>query len=131
MNKFFLSNTAKDIVLSTIHFYDKKKYNLHAFVIMDTHVHCILEPLSTNGKAFYSLANITHNIISYSANRIQRILKKTGSIWQDESYDQLIRDDKEYFQEMDYIANNAVQARLVEKPEEYRWLYVNHKHGGL
>jgi REP element-mobilizing transposase RayT len=72
---------------------------------------------------YHSLAQITHSIKSYSANRIQRLLNRKGSIWQDESYDRILRDEKEYLEKMNYIMNNPLKAGLVEKPEDYRWLF--------
>ena len=75
-----LSDSAKDIALSSFNFHAGKKYKLHACVIMDTHVHCILQPLEelqagtpVQPSTFYSLAQIMHSIKSYSANRIQRL----------------------------------------------------------
>ena len=132
---FTLSDSAKDIVLSSFNFHAGKKYKLHTCVIMDTHVHCILQPLEKSGGkapaetsgapgAYYSIAQIMHSIKSYSANRIQRILDVKGRIWQDESYDRIIRNEEEYLEKMNYIANNPLKAMIVEKPEDYRWLFV-------
>ena len=73
---------------------------------------------------FFSLAQIMHSIKSYSANRIQRLLNRKGSIWQDENYDRIIRDEGEYLEKLNYIVNNPLKAGLVEKPEDYRWLYI-------
>jgi REP element-mobilizing transposase RayT len=138
-DRFILSDSAKDIVLSSFHFHDGKKYILHACVIMDDHVHCILQPMEIMNKAqarnpvhpgtpaqpveYYSLSQITHSIKSYSANRIQRLLNRKGGIWQDESYDRILRDDKEYLEKMNYIVNNPLKTELVEKTEDYRWLF--------
>jgi len=130
-NKFPFSDDTKDIILETFHFHDGKKYILHAGVVMDTHSHCILQPLEETKGVFYSLANIMHSIKSFSANRIQRHLNEKGTVWQHKNYDRIIRDEKEYYQEMDYIANNPAKAGLVKRSEDYRWLYINHKHGGL
>ena len=87
-DRLTLSDSAKDIFLSTFHFHDKKKYHLHACVIMNDHAHCILQSIEINNNSqarrpappslpvrpyeYYSLAQITHSIKSYSANRIQR-----------------------------------------------------------
>ncbi len=125
-----LSDSAKDIALSSFNFHAGKKYKLHACVIMDTHVHCILQPLeelqagtSVQPGTFYSLAQIMHSSKSYSANRIQRLLNIQGSVWQDENYDRIIRDEEEYLEKMNYIVNNPLKAMIVENPEDYRWLF--------
>jgi len=144
---FTLSEEAKDITFESIKFHSGKKYELYACVVMETHVHIILRPLSAQARrpvpplgrpvppankansklvgadsAFYSLAQITHSIKSYSANRIQKLLHRNGSAWLDESYDRIVRDDEEYLEKMNYVINNPVKADLVEKPEDYKWL---------
>ena len=135
--EFTLSEPAKDITLDSVKFHAGKKYRLHSCVIMETHVHVILEPslveqaslpaskeLKEGDLTYYSLAQILHSIKSYSANKIQKLLNKKGNIWLNENYDRLIRDDKEYEDKMNYIINNPVKVGLVEKPEDYRWLFV-------
>ena len=132
-DRFTLSDSAKDVVLSSFHFHDGKKYILHACVIMDDHVHCILQPMEILNKAqarrpvppkqYYSLAQITHSIKSYSAHRIQKLLNEKDNIWQDESYDRILRDEKEYLEKMSYIINNPMKTGLAEQPQDYRWLF--------
>ncbi len=90
---------------------------------METHVHSILQPMEESRGAFYSIAQILHSIKSYSANRIQRLLKRRGNIWLDENYDRIIRDDDECLEKLNYIVNNPLKTGLVEKPEDYRWLF--------
>ncbi len=140
VDRFNLSDSAKDIVLSSVRFHDVKKYILHTCVIMDDHVHCILQPVKIikNVQAqrpvqpktvrqpveYYSLAQITHSIKSYSANCLQKLLNQKCNIWQDENYDRIIRNNKEYTQKMNYIVYNPVKAGFVEKPEDYRWLFI-------
>ena len=118
-----LSDAAKDIVASSIKFHADKKYTPYAFVVMNTHVHCILQPLEQSEGTYYSLAGILHSIKSYSANRIQKELNWKGSIWRNENYDRVVRDDKAFEAEMNYIIGNPVRDGIVENPEDYRWLY--------
>jgi REP element-mobilizing transposase RayT len=127
---FELTDAAKDIVLSSIKFHAAKKYTLYACVVMATHVHCILQPQETVRAGtpvlpgnFYSLAQILHSIKSYSANRIQKRLGWKGSVWQNENYDRVVRDEKAFQAEMNYIIGNPVRDGIVENPKDYRWLY--------
>lgn len=119
-----LSDTAKDITFDSIKFHAEKKYRLYAGVVMETHVHLVLQPLQEPGGVFYSIAQIMHSIKSYSANRIQRLLNRKGNIWLGESYDRIVRDDAEFLEKLNYIVNNPVKAGLVAMPEDYRWLLV-------
>jgi REP element-mobilizing transposase RayT len=118
-----LSNTAKDITFKAIKYHSDKKYKLCACVVMKTHVHLLLLPLEESKGSFYSLAQIMRSIKSYSANRIQRELNRQGSVWLDENYDRIVRDDDAYLDMMNYIVFNPVKAGLVDKPEDYKWLF--------
>lgn len=126
-----LADAAKDIVLQTVEFHAGKKYDLHACVVMETHVHLVITPLRTRAPAsrphlneapYYSLGQIMHSIKSYSAKRIQKVLLREGSLWLDENYDRVIRDDKEYLETLNYIVYNPAKAGLVARPEDYKWL---------
>jgi len=118
-----LSDVAKEIVFTAIKFHAEKKYKLYACVVMTTHVHVILFPLEESKGNFYSLAQIMHSIKSYTANKIQRTLGKKGSIWLNEEYDRVIRDDNDFFDKMNYIMNNPLKSGLVKRLEDYTWLY--------
>ncbi len=127
-----LSDAAKDITFASVKFHAEKKYRLYACVVMDSHVHTILQPLerplAQESQArrpvprFYGLSQITHSIKSYSANRIQRLLNRTGRVWLDENYDRIVRDEKEYLETLDYVVHNPVEAGVVHRPEDYKWL---------
>jgi putative transposase len=124
VESFALSDPAKTTVFDTIKFHSGKKYNLFACVVMETHAHCVLQPIEESSNSFYSLAQIMHSIKSYSANRIQRLFGKEGQVWLTENYDRIIRDDKDYLEKMNYLINNPVKAGIVERPEDYRWLFI-------
>lgn len=133
----FLSDDAKDIVLQTIKFHAGNKYELYACAVMNTHVHVVLQPLRAQAgtpvpqvdiSPMYSLAQIMHSIKSYSSKRIKPVLDIDESVWLDENYDRIIRNNEEYNETMNYIRYNPVKAGLVDKPEEYRWLYVKEGH---
>lgn len=144
-----LLDAAKDIVFSSIKFHTGKMYNLHACAVMETHIYIILQPLvaqpsspvdvskpvaqssspvrhtsAESQDAFYSLSRIMHSIKSYSSHQIKQLADIERSIWLDENYDRIIRDDKEYLEKVNYIINNPLKVGLVDKPEDYRWLYV-------
>ena len=107
----------RDIVLASIRFMDGKKYQLDAAVVMPDHFHMILHPLQKDVNADYSLREIFHSIKSFTANKIG------GQVWQDENYDHLIRNEKDYLEKLQYLLYNAVKAGLAATPWEYPWLY--------
>ena len=118
-----LPDTAKDIVFDTIMFLNNKKYNLYTCVVMADHNHLILQPLEKTKDAFYSIAEIMHSIKSYSANKINSLLKRTGSVWLDENFDRIVRNEKELQEKMNYVVNNPIKSQIVDEYKDCKWLY--------
>jgi REP element-mobilizing transposase RayT len=112
-----LSASQKDSVLNAIQFWHGKKYQLLAAVIMDDHVHLIIDP-------FVSISSIMHSIKSFTAHEINKKENKQGKVWQAEYYDRGIRTEQEFLEKINYIANNPLKEGLAETPEEYKWLCI-------
>jgi REP element-mobilizing transposase RayT len=87
---------------------------------MPDHVHVILQPIEIDGTV-EPLGNIVGDIKRYTAHKINDILGRKGSLWLDESYDRIIRDDEEYRRISRYIFENPVKAGLVEHGEDWKW----------
>ena len=117
LNRQELSEPARDIIFQAIRFHDGKKYDLTAAIVMPDHFHLILRPLTKKQSGYYSLPEIFHSIKSYSAHQLKLHL------WQDENYDHIIRNDKDYSEKLQYLVMNPIVAGLVSSPEEYPWLY--------
>ena len=124
---FVLEDHARDIVLQAICFHKDKKYALSAAVIMPDHAHLILQPLKKSETCFYSLAEITHSIKSYSAKQVNKALSRSGSVWLDESFDRIIRDDNELAEKLNYVLNNPFKAGLCDKERGYKWMIMGDK----
>jgi hypothetical protein len=45
-------------------------------------------------------------------------------VWQDESYDRIIRDDQELEEKLLYMYNNPVKAGLVADPADYEFFVL-------
>ena len=45
--------------------------------------------------------------------------KKTGTLWQEEFFDHILRSSESYSQKWEYVKENPVRARLVEKVEDW------------
>ena len=105
-----------DIVLSSLNDGQSRfhRYDLHSYVIMPNHVHMLLTPHVITTKWLGPLKGFT-------AHQANRILRRKGPFWQDESYDRLVRSDVEFDRIMSYIENNPVKAGLAPNPEAYRW----------
>jgi REP element-mobilizing transposase RayT len=114
---------SKDCVFNAIRFWDNKKYELFAVVVLDDHVHIVINPKE-------ALSKIMHSIKSFTAHEINKILNRKGRLWQDEYYDRVIRDEDEFSEKINYIVNNPAKANLAEGVQEqtglraYKWLYI-------
>ncbi|HZK14056.1 MAG TPA: hypothetical protein VFC55_06035, partial [Desulfobaccales bacterium] len=80
-------------------------------------------PLPHSGGV-YDLAEIIHSVKSFSVHRINRLRARKGSLWQDERYDRIIRDEAEFLEKWQYIMNNPLKEKLAQRWEDYPWLYM-------
>jgi putative transposase len=118
-----LSPEEKTIVLNSILYWDKVKWNVHAAVVMPNHVHVITRPLALLGNGAYNLSEIVRSVKTFSARTINAQREVRGALWQDERYDRIIRDEAELLQKWQYLRNNPVERGLAKNPEDYPWLY--------
>lgn len=120
-----LSPEERTITLETIKYWEGRKWTVYAAVVMPDHVHLLGQPLALPGGGFVDLAEIIHSIKSFSSHEINKERSARGSVWQDERFDRIVRDEDEFFEKLRYIRNNPVKNELAENPEEYPWLYEN------
>ena len=91
---------------------------------MPDHVHLMFTPLY-DGDSLYSVAEIMQGIKSASAHSINRLLSRSGQVWQRESFDRVLRREESISAKVEYMIQNPVRARLVQTATEYRWLWVS------
>lgn len=96
--------------------FDGVKYTLHAWVIMPNHAHVLLTPASDT-----KLHSIMHSMKSYTANRANETLKRSGSFWAREYFDRYIRSGKHFANTVQYIHNNPIKAGLCATAHEWRF----------
>lgn len=123
-----LSNpAAADIVRDSLYHFAGKRYELLAFVVMPSHFHWVFHPRRDWIESLGDLKRrtprecIMQSIKGYTAFRCNQLLGTTGTFWQDESYDHVVRTDAELARIIEYIEQNPVQAGLVARPEDWRW----------
>jgi REP element-mobilizing transposase RayT len=108
------------VVVAALRHHDGLRYWLYDYTVMPDHVHLILKPLVREG-AVEPLWRILKNLKSWTSRRINEVLGRQGKLWQDESYDHLIRNPTDYASCADYILQNAKMAGLVGEPTEWPW----------
>jgi len=117
-----LPEAVRQIVIETCLAGNGKKFRLYGVVVMPDHVHLVLSPLSDPNGSF-SIAEIMQAIKGASAHRINRALRRKGKVWEEESFDRVLRREENIGDKLDYILWNPVGAGLVRNPLEYRWLW--------
>src|SRR5690606_2177169 len=103
---------------SILHF-DGKDILVICFVIMPNHIHLVFE-LRNKTKL---VGDILGSMKKYSARESNKILKQKGKFWQAESFDRLVRDEKELFNVIKYVLLNPVNAGLVEDYKDWPHTY--------
>jgi valyl-tRNA synthetase len=104
---------AKSEIASLVHealrHFDGRRYDLIAWCIMPNHVHVIVCPFKD-----YDLAGILQSWKSFTAKQANRLLGATGSFWQEEYYDHLIRDEDDFNNQVNYVLENPEKAGLQD-----------------
>jgi REP element-mobilizing transposase RayT len=119
------SHRERDLVLKHCFHDHGKTIQLHAAVVMPTHVHLVFTPLRDQEGWPYQLRFILKQLKGCSARSINKLLDCSGvPVWQDESFDHVLRSNESLAEKIEYIRQNPVRAGLVHTPQDYPWLWV-------
>jgi len=120
----WLSNDdVAQIVADTLHFYDRRNYDLYAFSIMSNHVHLVFRHNVENYDVDFPVTGTMQSIKSFSGKECNKLLKRNGKFWQAESFDRFIRDEEELDRVILYTLNNPVKANLVKNWRDWPFTY--------
>jgi hypothetical protein len=114
------------LVAAVLCHFEGHRFELHAFVIMNDHVHVVVTP--GPGR---ELEQLVHTWKSFSAWKLQRIHGRVGVVWLEEYYDHIVRSPAELLQKVTYVARNP--ERRWPGTVDYLWLRVGLRvdgHGG-
>jgi len=100
------------------------RIRLHAAVVMPDHGHLLLTPLRNEQGWSFPLVDILQCLKSTTAHRINRLLGISGPVWEEESFAHVLRSDESLKEKCEYIRQNPMQVELVQRPGDYRWLWV-------
>jgi REP element-mobilizing transposase RayT len=85
---------------------DGSGYALDAFVVMPNHVHALVSPHDG-----VDLNQITKAWKRVSAHLVNRLLDRKGTLWQEESWDHIVRDAGHLDRFRRYIEANPARLR--------------------
>jgi REP element-mobilizing transposase RayT len=123
-NRQVLPDWARDIVLASICHDDAIRYDLDAAVVMPDHAHLILTAsIDKPRQRVMPLFEIMQGIKGASAREINQRLERHGAVWQEESFDHVLRSVEKLDAAVAYILENPVRGGLVSRWHEYRWTW--------
>ena len=121
-DRWVLPDWARDIVLTCIRHDDETRYDLQVAVVMPDHAHLILTPLIDKPhERVVPLYEIMKAIKGASAHKINQRLARHGTIWQEESFDRVLRSSEDVDAKFLYVLENPVRKGLVSDWREYHW----------
>jgi REP element-mobilizing transposase RayT len=97
------------IVANAFHHFDGARYELGAYVIMPNHFHLLIRPFS---DATHPLEKILQSWKSFTAKQITWPTTCRDRLWQQESFDRIVRDEEHLFNTLQYIGSNPLRAAL-------------------
>jgi REP element-mobilizing transposase RayT len=119
------------LVAQEIHSLVPDHFHLHSYCIMSNHAHLLIDqdgipepPKPISGQHFTALSQAMRLLKGRSARQCNQHLGREGKFWADESYDHVVRDEKEFERILAYIVNNPVKAGLVENWQDWAFTYV-------
>ena len=119
----FLDQEREIILAHCLHDHGKR-LEMHAAVVMPEHVHLLLTPWVDSAGWPLRISRILKMIKGASARSVNELRKSGGPVWQDESFDHVLRSNESLHEKVEYIRQNPVRRRLVQRPEDYPWLWI-------
>jgi leucyl-tRNA synthetase len=97
------------IVDDALHHFDGESYALIASAVMPNHVHVVIRLFTGE-----NLSDVLHSWKSFTAKQINRATGNTGTVWQDESFDRIVRSSAHLETLISYVEENPLKAKLGE-----------------
>lgn len=95
---------------------EKYKVNIHAYVLMDNHVHLLLSTEKPN-----HISKVMQHIGRKYVPYFNRKYKKSGTLWEGRFKGCMIESEQYLMCCYRYIELNPVRAEMVKRPEEWKW----------
>lgn len=110
-----------EIIIESLQFWEGKRLKNLAFCIMPNHIHWVVELLEKDNKEqLVYLQDILQSVKRFSSSQINKLENRGGALWQRESFDTTIRDEKHLYYAISYTLNNPVKAGLVSDWRDWK-----------
>lgn len=103
---------------------DISGFRLHAFCLMENHVHLLIEPVSEPLETIFKRIGVRYS--GWYNYKYQR----SGHLFQDRFKSENVESNDYFMRVLRYILRNPMKAGLEERPGTYRWSsYLAYKQG--
>lgn len=99
------------LVSGALRYFHGERYHLDEYAVAANHVHVIVTPAPEN-----ELSSILHSWKSYTSHKINKMLGRSGEIWQKESFDHIIRSEESLLKFRNYIRGHRVNSGETPLP---------------
>ncbi|TAE76884.1 MAG: alanine--tRNA ligase [Verrucomicrobia bacterium] len=135
LDRDILNEAERTIILDSILNASKLgQIYLYAACVMPDHVHLLIEPQvktqsPDSDPVFFTLSEILQAIKSVTSHKILKDRRKAlqneniKHLWNQESFDRLIRSESDLIEKYDYILSNPVKAGFASRSDGYAWTW--------
>jgi 1-hydroxy-2-methyl-2-(E)-butenyl 4-diphosphate synthase len=92
------------MMMKALKHFDGTRYDLLAWSVMPNHVHALLTP-----RKGHELEKILQGMKTHSAKEANRMLGTSGTFWQEEYYDHIVRGGEDLKHQVAYILRNPMK----------------------
>ncbi|HXH93253.1 MAG TPA: transposase [Thermoanaerobaculia bacterium] len=108
---YLRDHRAAQIVADALNHFDGSRYLLFAWSVMPNHVHAVFSCVEG-----WDTSRILHSLKGFTSREINKILGRSGTLWQAESYDRCVRDSEELERTIDYVLGNPAACGMENWP---------------
>jgi REP element-mobilizing transposase RayT len=117
-------------VIRALRHFDGERYCLHAWCVMPNHVHVVFSIRAAWGAGLMGgasssnaspLSVVLQSWKSFTSKEANALLGRSGTFWQKEYYDRVIRTERELIRCVEYTARNPVKAGLCGDWQAWPW----------
>jgi REP element-mobilizing transposase RayT len=112
------------VLREAILFFQDQRYVVSCFTIMPNHCHLVIRPFP-----MHDLERILQVCKGYAASRVNRALGESGTFWQEESFDRIVRDEEHLYKVIQYIGRNPRSAGIPTE-QWVRWVHPSWREAG-
>jgi len=95
------------VVAEALRYFDGERVAIISCVVMPNHVHALFVQ-----NPNWPLEKLVRSWKSFTSRRINSLVTRTGSLWQRDYFDRLVRDEKHFVNCIRYIRRNPAKAYL-------------------